>query len=605
MRPILTFAALVLSGTADLVAGSACKPRPSNTISTLEFSLSTESISTSTPTNDGKLPQVRNLAINGNMAEIDPSNPHIVPDWDVINDAKIVGGQGREEPGSTERGACAMSAANLGLEKRAVGSGVSMSQTMNDLEVGTTYTIRFYYRVVMSQGVTNCQLSAHFGNSLLTEDSITGSDVTDAWTEVLKTADAQETSTALKIEMQCQGGSATILLDSVFASNKVTPGNIDQFTVDFGNNGTGDNPPLEKDPQATTSSVAATALEPITTSGFTVTESKPLAVTTTTATETPFCSKALNGGCWWKGSSLGCANRGSWPGPGGQGSLAPRPDNYPQPRSQLWCVGWCSLSPGCRSAAYNPVNRSCRFSEFAVQDSNFVPGPDPHVDTEGVYYWHDLSCFDCPCNEGDEAEVGPATTTSSMPLIETSTQSSHPPSEPTVAFKLPPASTCPKSLETGCTWNLASHGGSDIKCQYRGRWPGADGAGYAVEPPRDYPMPLSQMQCVAWCSLSPGCRSAAYIYILSSCRFSSHAVHDDDFVMADDISKDSPEEGIYYWHDLSCMDCPCKEDGASTTQPPTTLLRSATSTSIVAINTQEHSSIVVTIAKAPRPSAVA
>ncbi|KAL4731898.1 hypothetical protein ACLX1H_000893 [Fusarium chlamydosporum] len=419
MRPILTFAALVLSGTADLVAGSACKPRPSNTISTLEFSLSTESISTSTPTNDGKLPQVRNLAINGNMAEIDPSNPHIVPDWDVINDAKIVGGQGREEPGSTERGACAMSAANLGLEKRAVGSGVSMSQTMNDLEVGTTYTIRFYYRVVMSQGVTNCQLSAHFGNSLLTEDSITGSDVTDAWTEVLKTADAQETSTALKIEMQCQGGSATILLDSVFASNKVTPGNIDQFTVDFGNNGTGDNPPLEKDPQATTSSVAATALEPITTSGFTVTESKPLAVTTTTATETPFCSKALNGGCWWKGSSLGCANRGSWPGPGGQGSLAPRPDNYPQPRSQL-----CS-----------------------------------------------------------------------MPLIETSTQSSHPPSEPTVAFKLPPASTCPKSLETGCTWNLASHGGSDIKCQYRGRWPGADGAGYAVEPPRDYPMPLSQMQC--------------------------------------------------------------------------------------------------------------
>ncbi|KAG8672551.1 hypothetical protein FPOAC2_05944 [Fusarium poae] len=595
MRSFIVFAVLALSSTTHRVAGSACKPRSSSTIPTLASS-TTESISTTTPTNDVALPSVRNIAINGNMAEIDPSDPLNVPDWDVINDAKIVGGQGREEPGSTERGACAMSAANTRLNTRDVGSGVSMSQTMSDLEVGTTYTIRFYYRVFISQGVTNCQLSAQFGNSLLTQDSISSSDVSNAWTQVLQTADAEESTAALKIQMECEGGSATILLDSVFVSNKVTPGNIDQFVVDFGNNGSGANPPLVESPQ-TTSTEPASSIEP------TTTESGPIPGTTTTAVESPFCSKALNGGCWWKGSSVGCESRGSWPGPGGQGRLIPRPDNYPEPLSQLWCVGWCSLSPGCRSAAYNPVDRSCRFSEFAVQDSNFVPGPDAHVDTEGVYYWHDLSCFNCPCNDGDEPEAGSIVTTTSAPAIETTMQTVQPTSPSSPAVRLPPASTCPKSLNDGCTWNAASQGGSLITCQYRGRWPGADGVGYAVEKPRDYPMALSQSWCVAWCSLSPGCRSAAHIPENRSCRFSSHAVHDDDFIMADDPNQDSEELGIYYWHDLSCMDCPCRDEIESATQPSTTLLRSVTSASIESTTTQEPSSVVATIEKPPRPSA--
>ncbi|RGP77040.1 hypothetical protein FLONG3_4869 [Fusarium longipes] len=602
MRSALAFAAFALS--ADLVVGSACKPRPSNTLPTVASS-TTES---TRPTDDGTLPQVRNLAANGNMAEIDPSDPLKVPDWDVINDAKIVGGQGREEPGRTERGACAMSAANVRLEKRAVGSGVSISQTMNDLDVGTTYTTRFYYRVVISEGVTDCQLSAHFGNSLLTENSISNGDISDTWTEVLTTADAEESSASLKIQMECQGGSATILLDSVFISNKVTPDNIGQFVVDFGNNGSGANPPLEEIPRTTASAEPTSSMEPITTNEHTssieptTTESSLLSQTTTTATESPFCSKALNGGCWWKGSSVGCESRGSWPGPGGQGRLVPRPDNYPEPLSQLWCIGWCSLSPGCRSAAYNPVDSSCRFSEFAVQDSNFVPGPDAHVDTEGVYYWHDLSCFNCPCNEGNEVGTESVASTTST-VIAASTQSLQPTSEPSSTVRFPPASTCPKALENGCTWNEKSQGGSSIQCQYRGRWPGADGAGYAVEKPRDYPMALSQMWCVAWCSLSPGCRSAAHIPEDRSCRFSSHAVHDDDFIMADDPNEDSAELGIYYWHDLSCMDCPCKDVVESTTQPPTTLVRSVTAAPIESSTTQAPPSLMVTTESSPRPSA--
>jgi hypothetical protein len=73
--------------------------------------------------------------------------------------------------------------------------------------------------------------------------------------------------------------------------------------------------------------------------------------------------------------------------------------------------------------------------------------------------------------------------------------------------------------------------------------------------------------------------------------------------MADDPNEDSAELGIYYWHDLSCMDCPCKDNVESTTQPPTTLIRSVTSAPIESTTSQELSSMVVTTAKPPRPSA--
>ncbi|UZP38804.1 hypothetical protein NXS19_006620 [Fusarium pseudograminearum] len=116
-------------------------------------------------------------------------------------------------------------------------------------------------------------------------------------------------------------------------------------------------------------------------------------------------------------------------------------------------------------------------------------------------------------------------------------------------------------------------------------------------------MALSQMWCVAWCSLSPGCRSAAHIPENRSCRFSSHAVHDDDFIMADDPNRDSTELGIYYWHDLSCMDCPCRDGIEVTTQPPTTLQLSITSAPTESPTTQEPSSTLVTTERPPRPSA--
>ncbi|CAJ0543312.1 Ff.00g005150.m01.CDS01 [Fusarium sp. VM40] len=619
MRSVLAFAALAISGTVDFVAGSACKPRSSNTIPTLASSTA-EPTSSATPS-DVALPKVRNLAVNGNMGEVDPTDPLAVPGWDVVGEAKIVGGQGREVPGSTERGAAAMSASNTGDGKRAMGISVSISQTLSALDTTTPYTIRFYYLVITSpQAINLCQLTAFLGGAVFYENWVFSSGMAVSWNEVLKSVSPAQVNAPLRIEMNCLiGGGATVLVDSVFISNLVTPQTIDDFSIDFGNSGTGANPPLDPPavgPQTTTDAVPTTTQSEDqqtstpdtnldTTTGFetgTQTHSAPVVATTSTDVDPPFCSKSLNGGCWWKRPDSGedmvnCASRGSWPGPSGQGRLVPQPKGYPKPLSQLWCLGWCSLSPGCKSVAHDPDNNTCRFSEHEVQDADFIHGPDPNLDTEGVFYWHDLSCFNCPC------EDEPVTTTTSLPEPEETTQTHQPTSKPSSEVKLPAASTCPLSLNDGCRWNSLSQGGSNPRCAYRGRWPGSDGAGYAVEKPHDYPMALSQMWCVSWCSLSPGCRSAAWMPSDRSCRFSSHAVHDDDFVMAQDPNKDSVAEGIYYWHDLSCMDCPCRDESTSqpstetivastreptseptdevtiapTSQPPTTFVRSITS----------------------------
>ncbi|KAF5708588.1 hypothetical protein FGLOB1_6336 [Fusarium globosum] len=654
MRSFLALAALA---AVDFVAGSACKPRSSTTIPSLVTS-STDATSSSTATNVITLPKVRNLATNGNMAEIDPNNPLSVPDWEVEGDARIVGGAGREEPGSTERGCAAMSASNTGSGKRALGISVSISQSMSNLDLSTPYTIRFYYLVVTSPAAINlCQLTGFLGGSVFYQNWVFSTGTAVSWNEVLQAVTPAQVNAPLRIAMNClMGGGATVLVDSVFISNAVTPQNINNFAVNFGNTGTGANPPL--DPQTTTSSskqettsatqqlettsipqnqeftsvtqplestssqqnqqltsvtqllettslpqeltsvtqplettsfpqqltsvtqplettsipqkeeTTSAAQEQETTSASVQSSTAPAVGTTSTAPEQPFCSKALNGGCWWKRPDNGddmvnCASRGSWPGSTGQGHLVPRPDNFPLPLSQLWCLGWCSLSPGCKSVAFIPEDRSCRFSEHQVQDADFVPGPDPNVDTEGVFYWHDLSCFNCPCN--DEPSPTPAAST---------TQSA----EPTDLVKLPAASTCPKSLENGCQWNERSQGGSLTTCQYRGRWPGSDGAGFAVEQPRDYSTPWSQMWCVAWCSLYPGCKSAAWLPNERSCRFSTHSLSDADFEMAADPNSDSVEDGIYYWHNLDCMTCPCHDDPTTSLLPAesTTLVRSVT-----------------------------
>ncbi|KAJ4171988.1 hypothetical protein NW754_007585 [Fusarium falciforme] len=681
MRSLVALAALALSGTVNLAAASVCRPK--NPTSTLASTLASTSTATgSEPTQTGALPKVRNLASNGNMGEIDPDDPEAFPDWDVEGDGKIVGGQGRPEPGSNERGAAAMSASNTGSGKRDMGISVSISQTIANLDLTTPYTIRFYYLVVTSpQAINLCELTAYLGGSVFHQSWVFSQGTAISWNEVLKSVQPAQVNAPLRIGMNCLlGGGATILVDSVFISNLVTPETINDFVIDFGNSGTGENPPLTPPAVGPTSAVpgestsfpaseeqgtstwftsgeeetatptwfttgpgeqetslftsgpaeqetswftsdfeeastrATSAPEETSTwyttgsgeqehstwytsgveehstwytsgveeastwytttpeqqqtsepeSQFTTawtepgTQSSSVLPDTTSSAPPTFCSKALNGGCWWKRPWSGedmvnCASRGSWPGPDGQGwEVTERPDNWPQPWSQLWCLGWCSLTPGCKSVAYMPDTRTCRFSKFEVQDASFVHGPNPNVDTPGVFYWHDLSCFNCPCNEEDEVtsvpevastavtlepettQIEPETTTQAE--LETTTQA-QPTSEPTDTFKLPllpPALRLSRMVASGPT--------------RRSAMPSA---------PTEALGQLMTLLSAAWMDDR-------------SCRFSTHEVQDADFIMAADPNVDNPEEGIYYWHDLSCMTCACHDDPTTTTFVTTT-----------------------------------
>ncbi|KAF4970361.1 hypothetical protein FZEAL_10053 [Fusarium zealandicum] len=656
MRFIVALAALALSGTANLAAAGPCKPHSIPTLA------STDTATSSSPTETETLPEVTNLASNGNMAEVDPNNLLAVPGWEVDGEAKIVGGQGHGDPGSSERGAAALSASNTDSKKRALGMSVSISQTVSNLDLSTPYTIRFYYLVVTSpQSINLCELTAYLGGAVFHQAWVFSLGGGISWNEVLKSVRPDQVNGPLRIGMNCLlGGGATILVDSVFISNLVTPQNINNFAINFGNTGTGANPPLTPPavgPQTTaasgTISTSSLPLEAHTSSGFeeqetttieqetsssfqeqetstdfqhqtsssfeeqhtsstesyyttlwsesaTQSSESPPKPTTSSDADPPYCSKSLNGGCSWKrpwsgDDMVNCASRGSWPGSGGQGRLVPRPKGYPEPLSQMWCLGWCSLSLGCKSVAWNPQDRTCRFSEHEVQDADFIHGPDSNLDTEGVYYWHDLSCFNCPCEDEPTTREQETATTSTASEPETTTETSEPTSEPSIAIKLPAASTCPKALNNGCEWNSKQDG--NTLCAYRGSWPAEDGAGWAVEQPSDYPTPWSQMWCVAWCALYPGCKSAAWIPNDRTCRFSSHEVQDADFILAADPNQDSL--GVYYWHDLSCMTCACNDAPTSAT----TLIRSVSTQPVLPSGEEQtYSYSTPTTSSPPEPS---
>jgi hypothetical protein len=87
-----------------------------------------------------------------------------------------------------------------------------------------------------------------------------------------------------------------------------------------------------------------------------------------------------------------------------------------------------------------------------------------------------------------------------------------------------------------------------------------------------------------------------------SCRFSSHAVHDDDFIMAEDANSDSVEEGIYYWHDLSCMDCPCRDESTDHPVTETTVVSTREPTREPSTEPTDEPTDEVTIAPSSQPA---
>ncbi|KAH7127731.1 hypothetical protein B0J13DRAFT_393232, partial [Dactylonectria estremocensis] len=216
MRSVLTLAALVFSAFPLTSARGRCVPNPPTTII------------------------IKNLIGNGNFALRDSSNPTALLGYNITGQADLNTEQGYTGDGSTTMGCAQMQAASQNTpalrHKRAVGSSASISQYVSGMDVSSLYTVRFFYAVITAPASLNiCWIDAFLGSQNFFTTFIFGTGQGIAWGTVLAQTNTPASGAPLSISVNCiSGGIAMIYVDSIFMSNQVTPQNIDNFQLDYG-----------------------------------------------------------------------------------------------------------------------------------------------------------------------------------------------------------------------------------------------------------------------------------------------------------------------------------------------------------------------------------
>ncbi|KAF4980041.1 hypothetical protein FZEAL_3903 [Fusarium zealandicum] len=246
MRSVVALAALALSGAVDLAAASVCKPRSTTSLDTsasLTISATeTSSGATGQPTESSPVVRVvKNLVVGGRFKR-DPENPGDVPGFEVtgqvqINDDGGYTGDGSQDPGCAEMSVRSQSP--VGKHRRDLTDLAGISQLLPQLNVATPYTVRFFYAVVTApRAMSICSLRATFGGDTLWSTIILSTGSSVSYSEVLMATSVPQAQSSFSIQASCwSGGFATILVDSLFISNQVTPETIKDVKID---NGDGD-----------------------------------------------------------------------------------------------------------------------------------------------------------------------------------------------------------------------------------------------------------------------------------------------------------------------------------------------------------------------------
>ncbi|KAF4953194.1 hypothetical protein FGADI_6169 [Fusarium gaditjirri] len=227
MRSFIAIAALAISGT---VAGP-CKPRTTETSASVASETSSAAIEATTLPAPPVDSIITNTCTGGGLTSLDP----FVTTGDVTlntNDGYNPGG------GSSDRSCAALSAqASPGGRKRqTLGDIAALKQLLTGLNVRTQYTIQFFYLVFTPpRATTSCVLEAFIGSQKFFTTGIFSNGASVSYNEVLVSTSAPATQGFLNIQTTCSaGGSAMVLVDSIFISNQVTPENINDFRLDFG-----------------------------------------------------------------------------------------------------------------------------------------------------------------------------------------------------------------------------------------------------------------------------------------------------------------------------------------------------------------------------------
>ncbi|KAF5584632.1 uncharacterized protein FSUBG_12721 [Fusarium subglutinans] len=293
---MLSKIALVTLGLIGFAAAGPCKPSSRATVSshsatssaaTIDVSetstdshtnLNSLTITSSTETTEVPsltLPQsstttqeeniiITNAILGGSFASRDPNSPSGLTNFGASGNAEFHQGGCYRVDGSLDDG-CAALSANGDVTKRSFfGSFASIFQTVRSVP-RKKYTIQFFY-LIRSAGSQGCVASAAFGNSEFYSQPASSSG--PSWARVLRQVEALSDLPTFAISLTCSGGgTSSILVDSIFISDQVTPDTIDNFKLDLGGS-----PPM--DPVETTTAIRAQESPTLTTgqSGSTGTE---------------------------------------------------------------------------------------------------------------------------------------------------------------------------------------------------------------------------------------------------------------------------------------------------------------------------------------------
>ncbi|KAM0198460.1 hypothetical protein ACHAPI_003983 [Fusarium lateritium] len=189
--------------------------------------ISSPTLAQSTTTTEESEVIIPNSIAGGSFAAPDPNNPPSgLTGFSASGDAVFhEGGCYKEDATGSPDG------------KRDVGSFASIFQTLNSLSTGSRnkYTVQFFY-IVASGGNQACTVSVSLGNKQFYTNSLSSTGSSASWNQVLQQVESDSSSAAFSISMSCSGnGQSVIYVDSVFISNQVTPENIGDFKLDFGN----------------------------------------------------------------------------------------------------------------------------------------------------------------------------------------------------------------------------------------------------------------------------------------------------------------------------------------------------------------------------------
>ncbi|KAF5243579.1 hypothetical protein FANTH_8158 [Fusarium anthophilum] len=227
MRSFIAIVALAISGA---VAGP-CKPRTTETSASVVSETSSAALEATTLPAPPSNSIITNTCTGGGLTSLDP----FVTDGDVTlntNEGYNPGG------GSSDKSCASLSAqASPGGRKRqTLGDIAALKQLLTGLNVRTQYTIQFFYLVFTPpQATTSCVLEAFIGSQRFFTTGIFSNGASVSYNQVLVSTSAPSTQGFLNIQTTCSaGGSAVVLVDSIFISNQVTPENINDFRLDFG-----------------------------------------------------------------------------------------------------------------------------------------------------------------------------------------------------------------------------------------------------------------------------------------------------------------------------------------------------------------------------------